>query len=302
MDNHPARGTRAPAWLWAVFVAVLLAITPTAASAQIRYHATAGPEQSQGAVLILHPGGWIYTGKLFADLMMRDWGGQFDDRYTTWSSTYSPGAQSVADTLDAYDALRAQVGPDTPICAMGASAGGHLALMLAALRDPACVVAIAAPTDMTTMQASPPLSAMAQAAFGYDTAFMAANSPALITDKMRAPVLLVHEDGDQVVPVTQSREFAANYANATFVTLPFGDEESISHSTTTHAAAAAFKTEMRAFVDQAIAARLPPAEAPAPPVVETPTPPVTQPTAKHKAKQHRHTAKKTRKRTSKSSA
>jgi hypothetical protein len=94
MDNHPARGTRAPAWLWAVFVAVLLAITPATAGAQIPYHASAGPAQSGGAVLLVHPGGWIYTGKLFADLMMRDWGGQFDDRYTTWSTTYTRGAQS----------------------------------------------------------------------------------------------------------------------------------------------------------------------------------------------------------------
>jgi dienelactone hydrolase len=261
MDNRHARGRHASAWLWAAFVAVLLAIAPATASAQIPYHASAGPEQSRGAVLLVHPGGWIYTGKLFADLMMRDWGGQFDDRYTTWSTTYTRGAQSVADTLAAYDALRAEVGPDTPICAMGTSAGGHLVLMLAALRDPACVVAIGAPTDMTTVQASPPLSGMAQAAFGYDTAFMAANSPALITDKMRAPVLLVHEDGDQVVPVMQSQEFAANYANTTFVNLPFGDEESITHSSTTHAAAAAFKTQMRTFVDQAIAARLPRAQA-----------------------------------------
>jgi dienelactone hydrolase len=39
-----------------------------------------------------------------------------------------------------YDRLRAQVGPRTPICAVGTSAGGQLALMLATRRDLACMI------------------------------------------------------------------------------------------------------------------------------------------------------------------
>jgi acetyl esterase/lipase len=290
MHHRRSRGLRPLAWLGAVIVALLLTTTPSA-RAEVPYHASAGPAQSRGAVLLLHPGGWVFSGRLFADQMLQAWGGQFDDRYTTWSSTYGIGRQSVTDALAAYDALRAEVGPHTPICTMGTSAGAHLALMLGVLRDPACVVAIAAPTNLAAVQGSPALSALVQAAFGYDPAVLAANSPAALTDALHAPVLLVHEEGDPIVPRTQARAFADRYAATTLVDMPFSPEESFGHSTTTHAAAAAFRAQMRTFVDEAIAGRRPPAQAAAPAPVAVPAPavvPATKPAPSRKAKRKRH--------------
>ena len=74
--------------------------------------------------------------------------------------------------VDVYNAARQRY-PDLPICAVGISAGGNLALNLAT-REPDldCVVALSAPTDLTTVARQDPKGEEAYkaavAAFGKD--------------------------------------------------------------------------------------------------------------------------------------
>jgi acetyl esterase/lipase len=285
----------------AVCLTASAAAPPSAQAAP--YQTVSGPADGPAAVLVLHGGGWYSVGADDTDQMADSWGPQFADRYLTTSTDYRPGAASVTDALAAYDALRAQVGSATPICVMGTSAGGHLALMIAARRDVACVVAVAPPTDLTAAQSSPLLSRLAQAAFGYDPAVLAANSPALLTGSIHADVLLAHEDADTLVPVGQADAFAARYPATTRVDLPYGDDEGFGHSMTTHAAANAFRAQMRAFVDASVArwaaahcptpaATSAPASAPAPAATQS-TAAVAKPAKAKRRQAHKRTSRAT---------
>ena len=72
--------------------------------------------------------------------------------WETFNIDYHPLARSRADVARAYDAVRARVGPNVPICAMGASAGGTLALLLSVDRPSlACVMSWAGPTDLASV-------------------------------------------------------------------------------------------------------------------------------------------------------
>jgi hypothetical protein len=54
---------------------------------------------------------------------MHLWARRFDDRYLTWNVDYRPGGENaLEDVTGFYDRLRTQVGPRTPICAVGTSA------------------------------------------------------------------------------------------------------------------------------------------------------------------------------------
>jgi acetyl esterase/lipase len=70
--------------------------------------------------------------------------------------TYRPCGQSLDDVLWFYDQARVYFGPTAAIAALGTSAGGHLALLLAANRPGVYgVVSQAGPTDLTTIQDEP---------------------------------------------------------------------------------------------------------------------------------------------------
>jgi dienelactone hydrolase len=122
--------------------------------------------------------------------------------------------------------VRSALGASEKICATGISAGGHLALMLAANRpDVYCVVSQAGPTDLTTAQlqgaydpASGTLSQLdggrwlhnlGAAAFGEEN--LAFFSPAAnATGSLRNTRVLQSFSGDdQLVPYGQATELRA---------------------------------------------------------------------------------------------
>jgi hypothetical protein len=143
-----------------------------------------------------------------------------------------------------YDRLRAQVGPRTPICAVGTSAGGQLALV--------------------------------QQAFGYDAQRLRANSPILRVSDMHGPALLAHETADPIVPVTDAVAFAAAYPDSTLVQLEPGNDEMHVHSMVSSAALSAYHAFERGWVDGAMrgwSAAHPAAAAPAPEPAVAPTTP-----------------------------
>jgi dipeptidyl aminopeptidase/acylaminoacyl peptidase len=179
----------------AALLAVLIAASTAAAAVSMPVPAPPAP---RGYVLTIHGGAWHFVGPQMAARMNPDiarlhaWG------YGTVNVDYRAGAAAFRDVAAAYDALRARVGPDAPVCAYGASAGGQMALMLAVRRpDIACVVTHAAPTLLASL--SPRLRRHARAAFGD----LAAWSPAL--HRLRAPLLLEQAVHDPVVPFSNAQ-------------------------------------------------------------------------------------------------
>jgi acetyl esterase/lipase len=97
----------------------------------------------RGVMLVLHGGGWAKTGA--QRWRNRGW--------ETVNFTYRSCGQSLDDTLWFYDHARAWFDPGLKICALGTSAGGHLALLIGANRPGLyCVVNQAGPTDLLTIQ------------------------------------------------------------------------------------------------------------------------------------------------------
>ena len=108
----------------------------------------------QGFVLLIHGGGWVFTGPatLAAEaptvrrLTGLGWG--------VYNVDYRAGWLSVVDVVAAFDHLRA-LHPGVPLCAYGESAGGQLAMLLAASRPSLrCVVSVAGLSDLTAVPAS----------------------------------------------------------------------------------------------------------------------------------------------------
>ncbi|MEA2131711.1 MAG: hypothetical protein QOJ85_4602 [Solirubrobacteraceae bacterium] len=107
----------------------------------------------RGVMLVLHGGGWAKTGVGAVEFVRADaerWRGR---GWETVNFTYRSCGQSLDDALWFYDHARAWFDPGTKICALGTSAGGHLALLIAASRSGLyCVVNQAGPTDLRTIQ------------------------------------------------------------------------------------------------------------------------------------------------------
>lgn len=236
---------------------------------------------AQPVVLTFNGGGWIVGG---------DWAAQqFHDAWApalpgidVRAGVYRPGGViSVQDAVADYDALRASLPADTPICTLGGSAGAHLALMVAAQRPVACVVAMGTPTDLTNIETSASLMSLVHQTFGYDQNVLRENSPAFLP--ISAPILMAHEDADPIIPANQAQEFIANHPQTTYVDIPYGNDEGFVHSTTTAAAAEAFRATLRNFVAQAATT---PFSSPQLPAAAPTAAPNAKPVRSHKVRKH----------------
>jgi dienelactone hydrolase len=118
--------------------------------------------------------------------------------FHTVNASYRPGAAGLSDVRQIYREVgrRTRARPGL----VGASAGGRLALLLASEERPAFVVSMGGPTDLPTLPA-PVVRGWADDAFGRRG--LRRWSPS--RRRMRAPVLLAHNRGDRLVPVTQAR-------------------------------------------------------------------------------------------------
>jgi dienelactone hydrolase len=208
------RGLRAAASLLAAVVLATLAAGEASAPPS-----TAGRPVGDGSpahVLTIHGGSWHRVGPRAVARMAPDAARLSSWGYVAHNIDYRPARRAFADVLAAYDALRARVGSDTPICAYGASAGAHMALMLAVRRPQlACVVSHAAPTDLTSLR--PSLRRRARAAFG---GALRAWSPARY--RLQTPVLLEQAVRDRTVPFSQARRMDAAAVHARVVALDPG--------------------------------------------------------------------------------
>jgi hypothetical protein len=114
----------------------------------------------RGWVLVIHGGSWIASGSQYLERGRARWYNRHG--WGAYDIDYRPGELGLVDVAAAYDRLR-QVARGLPVCADGASAGAHLALMLAAVRPLSCVVGEGAPVDLGVDL--PPLRAAVQRIF-----------------------------------------------------------------------------------------------------------------------------------------
>jgi acetyl esterase/lipase len=177
-------------------------------------------KRPKAIMLVIHPGGWYVIGK---EVLAR-WARPMANRWRAagWETVnldYGACGQSIYDVLWFMQRVR-QLHPGSVICATGSSAGGHLALLLAAMRpDLACAISRAGPSDLVSLDqqftfdsrgalthAGPRLlSSFAVAAFGARPVH---RSPRHLASKINARVLLASGRTDPLVPRAQDASFA----------------------------------------------------------------------------------------------
>ena len=185
---------------------------------------TAPANRPRGVVLILHGGGWAASTDATLRAANQGTEGYRSGGFATYTVRMRAGRGAIESATAAYDAMRRRYGARTPICAIGASTGGHVGLMLAIARPAlACVVANAAPTDLPRWAREVPAAkGQIDRYFGRE---QRRYSPALRPRDVRARVLLQYATNDRDVPIAEGRAFRdARPRGTQFVALRPGGE------------------------------------------------------------------------------
>jgi uncharacterized protein len=141
--------------------------------------------------------------------------------------------------------LRARIGdPEAAIVLRGSSMGGYLAILAAPLVRAGAVVAIC-PASAAGLRRS-----LAAELLGFDAdtqaldAFLAANELPDAVQSLEIPLLLLHAEGDERVPVEHSRELAELMSGpgSRLITVPGGHHRSIQHDNELQAVSLRFIT------------------------------------------------------------
>jgi alpha-beta hydrolase superfamily lysophospholipase len=129
-----------------------------------------------------------------------------------------------------------------PLILRGSSLGGYLAILAAPLAGAAAVVAIcpASAAGLRRGLRSGALQFEADAA-ALD-AFFAAHDLGQAVDALETPILLLHAEGDERVPVEYSRELAEGFRSphSRLITVPGGHHRSVQHDPELQAASLRF--------------------------------------------------------------
>lgn len=158
---------------------------------------------------------------------------------------------AVEDVATMAELLRARAGvPRLPVVVRGSSMGGYLALVAAGAARAAAVVAIC-PAGAGMLRrglAARDFDFVADAA-ALD-AFLAAHDEAEAARELAVPVLLLHAEGDERVPVEHSRELAAalHHPQSRLIAVPGGHHRSVQHDPELQA------VSLR-FIERAVAGR-----------------------------------------------
>lgn len=155
--------------------------------------------KARGTVLYLHGGNW----KVGRELVVQTRPKLRVFTRAGWravSVDYS-AERPLGDAIRWYKRLTRRPGP---LCVAGESAGAQLALMVAVMRNPDCVVAEGAPVDLTgRTPLHPSVEDGARGTFGDRLRKV---SPLYRARRIQAPVLLGHYRDDKVVPLVQARK------------------------------------------------------------------------------------------------
>jgi alpha-beta hydrolase superfamily lysophospholipase len=136
------------------------------------------------------------------------------------------------DVAEMATLLRAGAGrPDLPLALRGSSMGGYLAILAAPAAAARAVVAIC-PASSEGLRRG---LATGQLGFEADLPalerFLAEHELEPAVEAMTTPLLLLHAEGDERVPVEHSRELAEHTHNAAsrLITVPGGHHRSVQH-------------------------------------------------------------------------
>jgi pimeloyl-ACP methyl ester carboxylesterase len=119
--------------------------------------------------------------------------------------------------------------PPAPLAVRGSSMGGYLALVAGAALGAAAVVAICPATGAGLERG------LRERRFGFAAdppslrALLGANDAAAAATALGERLLLMHAEGDEVVPVTVSRELHAGAPGSRLVAVPGGHHRSVQH-------------------------------------------------------------------------
>jgi acetyl esterase/lipase len=170
----------------------------------------------KGVILLFHGGGWYTVGAAAVAGLRSEADYWRAKGWLTINASYRPCGQSINDALWFYDRARAVYGSSLPYCTSGQSAGGHLALMVAAQRSTVgCVIDEAGPTDGLSLANQTAWGAkgaqttgprwvlnMMIAAFGQE--WLGFSSPALWP--INARILAAVNEKDMFIPSAQMTE------------------------------------------------------------------------------------------------
>jgi uncharacterized protein len=133
------------------------------------------------------------------------------------------------DDVAAMAALARERSGAEAVALRGSSMGGYLALVSAAATGAAAVVAIcpASATGLARGLRDQRFEFRADAA-GLG-AVLAAHDELRAAEQLDAPLLLLHAEGDEVVPVEHSRELHVAAAGSRLVAVPGGHHRSVQH-------------------------------------------------------------------------
>jgi acetyl esterase/lipase len=185
-------------------------------------------EPPKAVLMVVHGGGWEGTDRVqlerAAGLAVRSQ----ELGYATMAVDYRAGAKGLIDLRRFYGEARGRAGTETPVCAIGESAGGHLSLLLAQ-REPGldCVIANVAPTDLPALAESGASNGalaarIAADAFGSDA--LERFSPALHPDSTDADVFLLYSENDTLVAPEQGEAMQRALPQSTLMVLGPGDQ------------------------------------------------------------------------------
>jgi alpha-beta hydrolase superfamily lysophospholipase len=159
--------------------------------------------------------------------------------------------RAIDDITGMADLLRQRIGtgPNPPIALRGSSMGGYLALVSAAPARAAAVVAIC-PASAEGLGRG-----LTEGRFEFQAdepallAFLAAHDEREAIAALEAPVLLLHAEGDEQVPVAHSRELAglARSPRSRLIAVPGGHHRSVQHDPDLQAVSLRFITREMAL-------------------------------------------------------
>ena len=142
-------------------------------------------------------------------------------------------ARAIDDVVAMADLLRACTREDLPVALRGSSMGGYLAIMAAPRARAAVVVAICPASGegllrglrAGTLQFDADVEALQPLLEAGDLAQAVADLD------LETPLLLLHAEGDEQVPVEHSRELASHLTNpaSRLITVPGGHHRSVQH-------------------------------------------------------------------------
>jgi pimeloyl-ACP methyl ester carboxylesterase len=190
--------------------------------------------QPRGGAVILHGAGSVKESHHDFARVLRaaGLGAIVFDQRGHGDSTGPMDGTVISDIVAMAALLRERLGdPQAPMALRGSSMGGYFAIAAAAAVGARAVVAIC-PASAEGLRRG---VASGRLAFDADAAsldeFFAAHDAGAALDGLEVPVLLLHAEGDEVVPVAQSRELARRlrHPSSRLIAVPGGHHRSIQH-------------------------------------------------------------------------